>query len=284
MSKTKARQPKKAAGGKPAGGKRQEDRKNLEQLLYGDAPDADEQDLDFAYEEESEESEDISGESENESEMAVELAALHAEQKRPAGGHRMTDNAEEEEEDEGEEGEGEDGGGVAAMADPGAMISEMMALEGPVVSVVVLRTDGKVEEVTVDMTPRLNKLAGILGGPLTIMGEFQKQQTVLLQLREPAAGTAENKHKLPPPFGDERVQGDIVCVRMDDTATPCHFTKAEYLSLAAGSSPGAQAMAQQSQEQSPSSSPAQKAAKKKAKRARQKARKQQTEAANGDAQ
>lgn len=44
----------------------------------------------------------------------------------------------------------------------GAKLGELMATEGPIVKVVILETDGSVVEQQVDMSPKVNKVSGVV--------------------------------------------------------------------------------------------------------------------------
>jgi len=106
-------------------------------------------------------------------------------------------------------------------------ITSLMEEEGPTVTLVILRSGGIIEEKKVDMTPKLNKVGELLGGPGTFIGQFEEIQAVLMKLREPTEDTPVNTCKLPAPLDSEEVRGDIIVIRMDDNATPQDLTKEE---------------------------------------------------------
>ena len=103
-------------------------------------------------------------------------------------------------------------------------------IEGPIVSLVLLPTDGTIVEHTVDMTPRINMIETLIDGQLTINGQFIKEKVIIIKRRD-ESGLSWNKHILPPPFHHDKIRGPICLVRMDDNAVPQHFTRKEYENL-----------------------------------------------------
>eukprot|EP01083_Nonionella_stella_P059904 156710_1 len=118
------------------------------------------------------------------------------------------------------------------MADTSALSSENLAKimkeEGPIVQGVLLKHNGDIEEMALDMTPRKNLVAKILGGTVSFVGQFPTLEVVVMKLREPGADVATNMHKLQPPLHKATVKGDMLLVRMNESAIPVDFTKAEY--------------------------------------------------------
>ena len=72
---------------------------------------------------------------------------------------------------------------------------------------VILRADGKSEEVILDMSPSKSSLTATLGGSITFLGRITAQQTFKLQ----------------PPFNDMEIYGDILLIRSDDNGLPLDF-------------------------------------------------------------
>jgi hypothetical protein len=91
-------------------------------------------------------------------------------------------------------------------------VSGRATLSGPVVSVVFLRSNGNMEQRTVDMSTSKNELARMLEGQLTLIGEFPILRTVAMK-RKDAAGLKRSQHKLPFPLNQEPHHGDIVLVK-----------------------------------------------------------------------
>tara|TARA_Y100000389_G_scaffold140231_1_gene138030 strand:+ start:261 stop:596 length:336 start_codon:yes stop_codon:yes gene_type:complete len=105
-------------------------------------------------------------------------------------------------------------------------IPEILAEEGPVVKVVVLKTDGSKKEELFDMTPMKNTLGKYLNDSVTFIGQYEETQVVITKGLN--STDSENKNVLPAPFNDEKHNGDIVLIRMDDDAIPQDFTLDEY--------------------------------------------------------
>ncbi|KAH9260143.1 hypothetical protein BASA81_001918 [Batrachochytrium salamandrivorans] len=115
----------------------------------------------------------------------------------------------------------------------GNLIAEIMNKEGPIVKTVVLRSNGKVDQVEIDMTSSKNELAKVLGGELTIIGQLSVLDCVMLKLSDEednfeARKLVTNTHKLPHPFHDEEHLGDILLMRMDEESEPLSLTSKEW--------------------------------------------------------
>ena len=105
---------------------------------------------------------------------------------------------------------------------------DILTSEGPVVKVVILRTDGTVDERSVDMSPAKRPMETVLGGPITLNGQYVDDMVIIVTRQR--HGVA-NAHVLPPPFHQDRIRGDICLVRMDANAVPRDYTRDEYLRL-----------------------------------------------------
>ena len=145
----------------------------------------------------------------------------------------------EDDDEEGEEGdedeEGEEGSAIPAMG-PGdlvkllAMISSMKQQSGPIITAVLLATSGKASEVTLDMTPKLDAVASLLGGKATFVGQYPAPlSAVIMTLREGEKASI-NKHTLPAPYDRDAgtLRGPLVLIRMDDASNPESLSLAEY--------------------------------------------------------
>eukprot|EP00465_Bigelowiella_longifila_P009134 CAMPEP_0185254464 /NCGR_PEP_ID=MMETSP1359-20130426/3263_1 /TAXON_ID=552665 /ORGANISM="Bigelowiella longifila, Strain CCMP242" /LENGTH=221 /DNA_ID=CAMNT_0027837491 /DNA_START=20 /DNA_END=685 /DNA_ORIENTATION=- len=106
-------------------------------------------------------------------------------------------------------------------------ILSVMAAEGPVVTGVLLSSDGKAKEMKLDMTPRLNTPGSTLGGPVTFLGAMGEIDVVIMARRD-QENLPENQHSLPKPFNKMKVNGDMLLVRMNEDAVPEEFTLEEY--------------------------------------------------------
>lgn len=106
---------------------------------------------------------------------------------------------------------------------------KMMNSEGPVVKAVLLKSNGDIVELDWDSTVKKDHISEILGGPPTILGEFPGVPVIFTQKKDTAEDDELNKHVLPSPYEKLKIYGDIFCIRMDETAEPEPFTKADYL-------------------------------------------------------
>jgi len=104
------------------------------------------------------------------------------------------------------------------------MVRTIMAAEGPVVSLVVLRAGGSVEEVTLDMTPRLQNLKEFLGGDITIIGGYDNGAVVVAG----RSATAKSPHALPFPHHEVELFGDVAVMRTGENGVPLDFKSAEF--------------------------------------------------------
>lgn len=118
---------------------------------------------------------------------------------------------------------------LASLAD--VDIQKLMECEGPIVSCVLLKADGTIEAVEIDMTPRLRKVQEMFSGEITLLGQWEDIQVVLIagKNRTVSSGFPLNKHKLQPPCHDLTVFGDILLTRSDDAGEAAHFPLAEYM-------------------------------------------------------
>ena len=108
------------------------------------------------------------------------------------------------------------------------MIAQVMSKEGPIVTAVHITAEGVAKEVTLDMTPKKDEPAKLLGGTISIEGSYPDMDVVVMARREPENDTAANPHKLPSPFDRKEIKGSMVLVRMDEEAEPKPLTLKEY--------------------------------------------------------
>jgi len=153
---------------------------------------------------------------------------------------------EEEEEEEDEEElseEGDEDGDLCSIFGFGSsnlsdFVSTLMSSSGSIISVVLLHSDGRLEQIEADMTPRLDTPGRLLGGKGAFIGEWGDEQVVIMQRRDGDIGGEEeneelemNQHELPPPYDDVKVRGNILLIRMDQKAEPKDFTVEEYQNI-----------------------------------------------------
>ncbi len=105
----------------------------------------------------------------------------------------------------------------------------LLSQSGPLVYVVVLHADGTAKERLLDMSPSKLPLVILLGGRITINGQYVPQEVIVVKRYQGA--TAANKHVLPPPFESDQIQGDIGLVRMNAQSIPESFRLSEYFAL-----------------------------------------------------
>lgn len=108
---------------------------------------------------------------------------------------------------------------------------DLYNITGPVVNIIVVHTDGTLENRKVDMSPRLDPMGNVLGGPITIHGQLHALETIIIKCQETDTEIEKNKHMLPPPFHNDIIYGNMVLVRMDKHAIPQSIYSDEYLSF-----------------------------------------------------
>ena len=104
-----------------------------------------------------------------------------------------------------------------------------MTADGPEGFCVVLRTDGSIEEIKLDTSPRKREAERVLKHPCTMLGEWDEQQVVLIarsDYEEP--NQSLSAHKLQPPFHNFTVHGDVLLMKLGDDSTPEDYRRSEY--------------------------------------------------------
>ena len=108
-------------------------------------------------------------------------------------------------------------------------VTAVMSSEGPIVTVVMLRADGSMEEIVLDMSPKLQLVAKEIGGSVGFLGQWEMLEVVLvIRGDQDDEKVAINSHKLQPPFHDASVRGDIMLMRNNEEGIPVDFTLKEY--------------------------------------------------------
>ena len=59
-------------------------------------------------------------------------------------------------------------------------MSKLLAEDGPVVKCVMLRVSGLVEQLDVNMSPKLRKTQEVLGGEVTFLGQWEDLEVILM--------------------------------------------------------------------------------------------------------
>ena len=108
-------------------------------------------------------------------------------------------------------------------------VNAVMTSEGPIVTAVVLRTNGECEELVLDMSPKLQLVAKELRGSVGFLGQWESLEVVLIMRADQDDSSFDmNSHKLQPPFDEAEVRGDILLMRNDEEGIPANFTVTEY--------------------------------------------------------
>ncbi|ETV93162.1 hypothetical protein, variant [Aphanomyces invadans] len=119
----------------------------------------------------------------------------------------------------------------------GVNIQAIMNAEGPVVQCVLLKADGTMEQVTVDMTPQKQEVKALLGGACHFLGQYEDIEVFLMC--NPDAQDDDSvpvtKQKMQPPFHGRlgEIRGDILIFRTDASGEQQDFTVDEYKSFLA---------------------------------------------------
>lgn len=96
------------------------------------------------------------------------------------------------------------------------------------ISVLIAEEDDHIQEIDVNIHPRLNEIFRILKGTATFIGQLPNTDIVILKADESPFELTLNRNKLPPPFDNEIVHGPILLVRMDHNADHQDFLIEEY--------------------------------------------------------
>ena len=103
-------------------------------------------------------------------------------------------------------------------------------------SVVVHETRGDIEEIDIDLLPKKNEIANLLGGNATFLGQWEDDLVVIL-VPASTENLELNANKLPRPFTNMRLFGKILLIRMDEESEPQDFTLQEYKTMVEESTP-----------------------------------------------
>lgn len=95
-------------------------------------------------------------------------------------------------------------------------------------AILIHEDKGNIEEIYLDISPQMNQIFLLLGGPQTFIGQWPDINVVILKAEN---GLTENENELPAPFHEEKVLGKILLVRMDENSDPQDFTLREYESF-----------------------------------------------------
>lgn len=108
-------------------------------------------------------------------------------------------------------------------------VTAVMSSEGPIVTVVMLRANGVIEELVLDMSPKLQLVAKELGSSVGFLGQWETLEVVLvIRADQDDEKIAISTQKLQPPFHDASVRGDIMLMRNNEDGIPIDFSLKEY--------------------------------------------------------
>ena len=98
---------------------------------------------------------------------------------------------------------------------------------------VLLKTNGSIEEVTLDMSEHTNNIGILLNDKLTFLGQLNREpekiNAVIMYGKNSENRQLEiNKCKLPEPFHEEIVHGDMFIICMDENSEPQNFILEDY--------------------------------------------------------
>jgi len=101
---------------------------------------------------------------------------------------------------------------------------------------VLLKSNGIIQEIELDMTEHTNNIGILLNDKLTFLGQIvrepEKINAIIIYGKNAEIKNLEiNKCKLPEPFEECQVPGDIFIICMDEDSEPQNFTLDDYNEL-----------------------------------------------------
>ena len=108
-----------------------------------------------------------------------------------------------------------------------------------IINIVILKENGTIEEIQLDMDKDKNELGVYLQDKLTFIGQIIREETeenktniILIKgLNAEKNGKKINKCKLPTPFNEEQIFGDIILLPMNDKIEPENIYIKDYYGL-----------------------------------------------------
>merc|ERR1712157_456205 len=89
-------------------------------------------------------------------------------------------------------------------------ISAILNSDGPIVKCVLIKSEMEIEEVVVDTTPSKREVEGILGGPITFLGQYVKSGVVAMTVKD----GFEVDIVLPAPLDDLEIKGNVLLMKV----------------------------------------------------------------------
>ena len=110
------------------------------------------------------------------------------------------------------------------------------------INVVILKEDGEIKELLIDMDEKKNELGLYMQDKLSFIGQINREDTenmkdkktniILIKgLNSEKKGKKINKCKLPKPFDIEKIFGDIILLPMNNEIQPENIYLKEYYEL-----------------------------------------------------
>jgi len=100
----------------------------------------------------------------------------------------------------------------------------------------LLKSNGNIEEIELDMSENTNNIGILLNDKLTFLGQLNREpekiNAVIMYGKNSENRQFEiNKCKLPEPFNEEIIYGDMFIICMDENSEPQDFTLNDYNEL-----------------------------------------------------
>tara|TARA_Y100000741_G_scaffold223731_1_gene170795 strand:- start:1371 stop:1730 length:360 start_codon:yes stop_codon:yes gene_type:complete len=97
----------------------------------------------------------------------------------------------------------------------------------------LLKTNGTIQEITLDMSLHTNNISLLLQDKLTFAGQILREPTninavIMYGANSQKKNLPKNTCILPKPFDDITIYGDIFIISMDNNSEPQNFTIQDY--------------------------------------------------------
>ena len=97
----------------------------------------------------------------------------------------------------------------------------------------LLKTNGSIEEITLDMSLHTNNISLLLQDKLTFAGQILREPTninavIMYGASSEKKNLPKNTCILPKPFDEITIYGDIFIISMDNNSEPQNFTIQDY--------------------------------------------------------
>ena len=110
------------------------------------------------------------------------------------------------------------------------------------INIIVLKENGNIEEIQLDLDKNKNEIGLYLQDKLTFIGQINREDTENIEEKKTniilingfnaeKKGRKLNKCKLPEPFDKEKIFGDIILLPMNDKIEPENIYLKEYYEL-----------------------------------------------------